>query len=102
MGLRGFGSDNFSGVLPEVFKALEESAFGHQHSYGKDKYTAKAIEDFKQIFGDDVDVYFVYNGTGANILRLSLIHIMRSFVRKQLISTWTSAGLSRNKPAVSC
>jgi len=25
MGLRGFGSDNFSGVLPEVFKALEES-----------------------------------------------------------------------------
>ena len=44
MGLRGFGSDNFSGVLPEVFKALEESAFGHQHSYGKDKYTAKAIE----------------------------------------------------------
>ncbi len=29
MGLRGFGSDNFSGVLPEVFKALEESAFGH-------------------------------------------------------------------------
>ena len=69
--IRGFGSDNFSGVLPEVFKALEESAFGHQHSYGKDKYTAKAIEDFKQIFGDDVDVYFVYNGTGANILSLS-------------------------------
>ena len=71
MGLRGFGSDNFSGVLPEVFKALEESAFGHQHSYGEDKYTAKAIEDFKQIFGNDVDVYFVYNGTGANILSLS-------------------------------
>ena len=71
MGLRGFGSDNFSGVLPEVFKALEESAFGHQHSYGEDKYTEKAIEDFKQIFGDDIDVYFVYNGTGANILSLS-------------------------------
>ena len=45
MGLRGFGSDNFSGVLPEVFKALEESAFGHQHSYGEDKYTEKAIEE---------------------------------------------------------
>ena len=71
MGLRGFGSDNFSGVLPEVFKALEESAFGHQHSYGEDKYTEKAIEDFKQIFGDDIDVYFVYKGTGANILSLS-------------------------------
>ena len=32
MGLRGFGSDNFSGVLPEVFKELEEYAFGHVHS----------------------------------------------------------------------
>ena len=31
--IRGFGSDNFSGVLPEVFKALEEAAYGHQHSY---------------------------------------------------------------------
>ena len=39
--------------------------------YGEDKYTEKAIEDFKQIFGDDIDVYFVYNGTGANILSLS-------------------------------
>lgn len=71
MGIRGFGSDNFSGVLPEVFKALEESAFGHEHSYGEDKYSEKAIEDFKKIFGDDIDVYFVYNGTGANILSLS-------------------------------
>lgn len=71
MGLRGFGSDNFSGVLPEVFKALEESAFGHQHSYGEDEYSEKAINDFKQIFGNEIQVYFVYNGTGANILSLS-------------------------------
>lgn len=71
MGLRGFGSDNFSGVLPEVFKALEESAYGHQPSYGEDDYTAKAVQDFKTIFGSDIDVYFVYNGTGANILSLA-------------------------------
>ena len=25
--IRGFGSDNFSGVLPEVFKALEEAGY---------------------------------------------------------------------------
>lgn len=71
MSIRGFGSDNFSGVLPEVFKALEEAAFGHQHSYGDDDYTAKAVQDFKTIFGDQIEVYFVYNGTGANILGLS-------------------------------
>lgn len=71
MNIRGFGSDNFSGVLPEVFNALKEAAYGHQHSYGDDYYTGKAIEDFKALFGDNIDVYFVYNGTGANILSLS-------------------------------
>ena len=71
--IRGFGSDNFSGVLPEVFKALEEAAYGHQHSYGEDTYSAKAIADFKAIFGQDIEVFFVYNGTGANILSLSML-----------------------------
>lgn len=69
--IRGFGSDNFSGVLPEVFQALEEAAYGHQHSYGEDSCSEKAIDDFKKIFGENIDVYFVYNGTGANILSLS-------------------------------
>ena len=68
---RGFGSDNFSGVLPEVFKALEEASYGHQHSYGGDKYTKQAIADFKALFGREAEVYFVYNGTGANILAIS-------------------------------
>lgn len=69
--IRGFGSDNFSGVLPEVFKALEEAAYGHQHSYGEDIYTQKAVQDFKKIFGENIEVFFVYNGTGANVLSLS-------------------------------
>lgn len=73
--IRGFGSDNFSGVSPEVFKAIEEASYGHQHSYGEDIYSEKAIADFKAIFGQDVEVFFVYNGTGANILSLS------SFIR---------------------
>ena len=69
--IRGFGSDNFSGVLPEIFQALEEASYGHQHSYGEDEYSAKAIQDFKSIFGEDIEVFFVYNGTGANVLGLS-------------------------------
>lgn len=71
MSLRGFGSDNFSGVLPEVFNALKEAAYGHQHSYGEDVFSKKAIQDFRHIFGEDIEVYFVYNGTGANILAIS-------------------------------
>lgn len=73
MGIRGFGSDNFSGVLPEVFNALKEAAYGHQHSYGEDIYTAKAVADFRQIFGENASVFFVYNGTGANIVGLSAL-----------------------------
>lgn len=69
--IRGFGSDNFSGVLPEIFQALEEASYGHQHSYGEDEYSTKAIQDFKNIFGEDIEVFFVYNGTGANVLGLS-------------------------------
>ncbi|MCC8174442.1 MAG: low specificity L-threonine aldolase [Odoribacter sp.] len=69
--MRGFGSDNFSGVLPEVFRALEEAAYGHQHSYGGDIYTEVAIKEFKNIFGNDIEVFFVYNGTGANVISLS-------------------------------
>lgn len=71
MSIRGFGSDNFSGVLPEVFNALKEAAYGHQPSYGEDIYSEKAIRDFKRTFGDAIEVYFVYNGTGANIVSLS-------------------------------
>ncbi len=71
MGVRGFGSDNASGVLPEIFQALKEAAYGHQHSYGEDICTEKAVADFKKLFGQETDVYFVYNGTAANILALS-------------------------------
>lgn len=71
MSIRGFGSDNFSGVQPEVFKTLEEAAYGHQHSYGEDIYTEKAIQDFRKLFNHEVEVFFVYNGTGANILGLA-------------------------------
>lgn len=69
--IRGFGSDNFSGVLPEVFQAIKEAAYGHQPSYGEDIYTEKACADFRKIFGENIEVFFVYNGTGANILSLS-------------------------------
>jgi threonine aldolase len=66
-----FGSDNYSGVHPEIMEALNRANEGHATSYGADEYTAKAIEKFKEYLGDDIEVYFVYNGTGANVLGLS-------------------------------
>lgn len=65
-----FASDNYAGVHPEIMEALLRSNHDHEGSYGADKYTTRAINSFKSFFGDAIDVYFVYNGTGANVLGL--------------------------------
>jgi len=70
---KGFASDNNSGVHPAVFKAMEAANTGHVTGYGTDKYTQKAIEIFKEKFGRETEVFFVFNGTGANVLGLSTV-----------------------------
>jgi threonine aldolase len=70
---RGFGSDNCSGVLPEVLRAVEEAAIGHEVSYGDDVYTRRAMDAFERLFGPGIATFFVYNGTGANVLALSAL-----------------------------
>jgi len=73
MSTRTFASDNYSGVHPEIVEALIRANAGHAGSYGADDFTARAINKFKQFFGDDIEVFFVYNGTGANVLGLSVM-----------------------------
>ena len=65
---RGFGSDNHSGVSPEVLKAIADANIDHALAYGDDEYCARVTELFKQTFGQQANVYFVFNGTGANVL----------------------------------
>ncbi|MDP4185417.1 MAG: low specificity L-threonine aldolase [Bacteroidota bacterium] len=77
MSLRGFASDNNSGVHPDILKALAEANVGHATGYGDDIWTHRAVEKFKEEFGQEIDVYFVFNGTGANVL--SLKTLSRSF-----------------------
>jgi len=74
---RGFASDNNSGIHPEILKALSAANEGHAVGYGGDELTEKAVSRFKQEFGEKTDVYFVFNGTGANVLSLSTL--TRSF-----------------------
>jgi len=69
----GFGSDNHSGIHPDILKAIETANNDYTIAYGDDKYTQRAIKKFKEHFGNDIDVYFVYNGTAANILGLKTI-----------------------------
>lgn len=69
--MKMFLSDNNSGVHPRILEAISNCNIGHEPSYGEDKYTEKANELFKEAFQADVDVYFVTNGTAANIVGLS-------------------------------
>lgn len=70
--LKAFASDNYASVHEEVMLALQECNQNHAPAYGDDIYTAKAIELFKQHFGAEAEVLFVFGGTGANIVGLDL------------------------------
>ena len=68
---RGFASDNNSGVHPEIMKAIIEANEGHTVAYGDDIYTERAKQKLYEHFGDDIDIYFVFIGTAANVLGLN-------------------------------
>ena len=69
---RSFASDNNAGVHPEVIDAITKANDGHVVAYGSDPITARAMELFQKHFGD-VAVFFVFGGTGANVLGLKAI-----------------------------
>ena len=77
MSKKTFASDNYSGVHPAIMQALLQANEGHAASYGADEYTAAAIAQFKKYFGHDTEAFFVYNGTGANVMGLAIL--TRSF-----------------------
>lgn len=70
---RGFASDNNATVHEEIMKAMKNVNFGHTIGYGDDIHTESSIRKLKEIFGKDVDVYFVFIGTAANVLGLDAI-----------------------------
>lgn len=67
---RGFASDNNSGVHPEIMKAIIDANVGHTIAYGDDIYTERAKSKLYEHFGKDIDIYFVFIGTAANVLGL--------------------------------
>lgn len=73
MAKRSFASDNNAGVHPEVIEALRAANEGHVVAYGDDPFTARAVKLFEKHFGKDIAVYFVFGGTGANVLGLKAI-----------------------------
>ncbi|HUZ84048.1 MAG TPA: beta-eliminating lyase-related protein, partial [Gaiellales bacterium] len=65
-----FASDNYAGAHPAVLQAIAEANNGHAASYGDDEWTARAVARFREQLGN-VEVSFVFNGTGANVVALA-------------------------------
>ncbi len=70
---RSFASDNNAGVHTEMIEAIKAANGGHVIAYGDDPFTARAVKQFQKHFGKEVAVYFVFGGTGANVLGLQAV-----------------------------
>ena len=68
---RGFYGDHQTGEHPEVMEAILAANTGHVPSYGDDPFTERASAAFKAHFSPDAKVYFVFNGSAANVLSIA-------------------------------
>lgn len=71
--VRSFASDNNAGIHSKVLEAIASANQGHAVGYGDDRHTEAAVHLFKQHFGNDIEVFFVFNGTAANCLSLKAL-----------------------------
>lgn len=65
-----FGSDNHTGVHPKLLDAVVKANAGHAPSYGTDRWSDGASAIFKDHFGAKASAFFVFNGTGSNVVAL--------------------------------
>ena len=68
-----FGSDNYSGVSPQVLAALAAANPGAAPAYGEDAVTARLERRFAELFETAVAVFPVATGTAANALSLAVL-----------------------------
>ena len=82
---RQFASDNYAGVAPEAWKALEQANMGHAPAYGEDAWTSRASDLLRELFEIDCEVFFTFNGTAANAITLaSLCRSYHSIITHRL------------------
>lgn len=68
-----FGSDNQTGASRQVLEMLTVANSDFTHGYGDDHWCAQAADALKDVFGCDLEVFFVATGTAANSLALSCL-----------------------------
>jgi threonine aldolase len=72
-GRKSFGSDNHAGTHEPVLRMLSLASAGDAIAYGADSWTQRATTGLRDAFGARGGVYFVFTGTAANVLGLSLM-----------------------------
>lgn len=68
-----FGSDNTAGMAPAAMQALVEANDGFARAYGSDEVTARAADLIRRRLDADADIRFVFSGTAANAIALSML-----------------------------
>lgn len=68
-----FASDNYAGICPEAWAAMEAANTGHASAYGEDPWTHRASDDFRALFETGCEVFFAFNGTAANSMALAAL-----------------------------
>ncbi len=66
-----FASDNYAGICPDAWSAMQLANAGYASSYGDDQWTDRACKALRDLFETDCEVFFVFNGTAANSLALA-------------------------------
>ena len=68
-----FGSDNTAGMAPEALAGIQAANTGFAKAYGADDVTARAADLIRQRLDADAEVRFVFSGTAANAIALSML-----------------------------
>ena len=72
-GRKSFGSDNHTGAHPAVLQAIIEANSGDAIAYGADEWTKRVTDQLREAFQAEGGAFLVLNGTGANVLALSIL-----------------------------
>ena len=72
-GRKSFGSDNHAGMHPAVLRAIADANSGDAVPYGADERTADVTSVLREAFRADGGAFLALNGSGANILGLSVL-----------------------------
>jgi threonine aldolase len=68
--MKSFASDNYAPAHPLVIDAVVTANHGDAPAYGADATTRQAQDLINQHLKREVESYFVFNGTGANVTAL--------------------------------